>query len=507
MAILLGLGVAFAMPLAGALSFGVDAHSVPEMKNAGATPTYGQTWVGAWMRSSGWSGYESDMRTMRDNGVVPVVQWYYWGDRISVNCVQYGCNGNTKGNWDSMAKEMAVRGNAIMGHRPFLVVLEPEFNKNGISDWETFDAYLENQARIVKANAPNAKVVVGFGYWGGWDRFDRAMDQADYSGFQILRGSTRDSSSIAIGAADQMIDVGKTLKGRFGKDVVVFDLGIATYGGWEWVQEASLKRVIEKRAALDSAGVKVIVWRYLYDNDYSSGYFGPAESSWGVKYSWGGKKSGYDELVTLLKGSTSAPTPAPTTTTTAPSTTGGASPSPSDTFTDVKGNEWWVQANVAGSPAKVEARVNGGAWNLLQQQNWGAWAKSIHAPTGSTVELRATWSSGGATSASYRWPDATPVGSSSTGSPSTTPTTTSGSGFDATYANVMVKDWWVQTDVKANQGVSAVAARVNGGTWISLQKQSWGAWAKSFHVPSGAKVEFRATSTGGAQDHSGAYYA
>lgn len=392
-AILLGFGVAFAMPLAGALSLGVDAASVPEMKNAGATPQHGQTWVGAWMRSSGWNGFETDMRTMRDNGVTPVVMWYYWGDQISVSCVQHGCNGNSKSNWDSMARDMAQRANAIMGGRAFYVVLEPEFNKNGISSWETFDGHLEAQAKAIKAAAPNARIVTGFGHWGGWDIFDRAMAQSELAGFQILRASTRDTSSQAIGAADDMIRISKALKAKFGKGSLVFDLGIATYGGWEWVQEASLKRVIEKRGELDAAGVKAIVWRYVYDNGHSSGYFGPAESSWGVKYSWGGKKKAHDELVTLIQGGGSAPT----------------------------------------SP--------------------------------------------------------------------TAPAT----GFDATFANVKGNDWWVQADVKANQPIGGVSARVNGGAWTSLVKQDWGAYARSFHVPAGAKVELRAVSTTGAVDHSGAY--
>lgn len=394
-AILLGFGVAFAMPFAGALSFGVDAASVPEMKNAGAAPAYGQTWVGAWMRGSGWGGYESDMRTMRDNGAMPVVMWYYWGDQISVNCVKYGCNGNSKSNWDAMARDLAVKGNAIMGGKPFLVVLEPEFNKNGISSWETFDGYLENQARIIKAAAPNAKIVIGFGHWGGWDGFDRAMNQASYSGFQLLYGVTRHSSSQAIAAADDMIRVSKTLKAKFGKDVIVFDLGISTYGGWEWVQEASLQRVIAKKGEIDAAGAKVVIWRYVKDNTYSSGYFGAAEHYWGVKYSWGGTKKGYDELVTLLKGGSAAGTP-----TTTVSPTSGSSPFDAQ-FSNVKGNNWWVQGDVKANQgiARVDARVNGGSWVPLTKQSWGAWAKSFYVPSGARVELRAT-STGGATDTS-----------------------------------------------------------------------------------------------------------
>jgi hypothetical protein len=41
------------------------------------------------------------------------------------------------------------------------------------------------------------------------------------------------------------------------------------------------------------------------------------------------------------------------------------------------------------------------------------------------------------------------------------------------------------------------------GAWQPLSKTDWGAWAKSIHVPRGTPVQFRATSTSGATDHSG----
>lgn len=92
-------------------------------------------------------------------------------------------------------------------------------------------------------------------------------------------------------------------------------------------------------------------------------------------------------------------------------TSGGSTPPPAGftaTFSGVSGNEWWVQANVkvsGGTLAGVDARVDGGAWTALSLKSWGAWAKSIHAPDGSTVEFRARAADGQtATSSAYRWP-------------------------------------------------------------------------------------------------------
>jgi len=45
--------------------------------------------------------------------------------------------------------------------------------------------------------APEAKTVVGFGSWGGYDLFDRAVGASDYTGFQLMRASTRNSASEA----------------------------------------------------------------------------------------------------------------------------------------------------------------------------------------------------------------------------------------------------------------------------------------------------------------------
>ncbi len=77
------------------------------------------------------------------------------------------------------------------------------------------------------------------------------------------------------------------------------------------------------------------------------------------------------------------------------------------TFTPGGGNEWWVQTAVVAdaSLAAVEARVADGAWRPLTLRAWGAWAASIHAPSGSLVEFRATAADGSvAASGPYTWP-------------------------------------------------------------------------------------------------------
>lgn len=509
---LLAVGLLVATPLAAAFGMGVDAASVVEMKNAGATPQYAQIWVGSWVLKSGWSSIDASLQKAEDVGATPVIQYYYWGDSISVNGVKYGQEGRTKAQWFALAKSTATHAKDVMGDKPFLMVLEPEFNKNGIQYWEEFDGLLAQMARDIKAIAPNAKIVTGLGYWNTASIFDRTVAESSYVGFMLLRASTRDSSTEGIGAADQIISTAKTLKAKWNKPVVVFDFGIATYGGWEWVQEAALQKVINKRADIDAAGVEAIVWRYVHDNSYSSGYFGAAESTWGVKYAgtYGGAKRGYGELATLIKGSagstSSTMTTTPTTTLTASATTSTAATTGSTstsaftaTFSDVKVLDWWVEVTVRGSEGigKVEASVGGGPYVQLTKQSWGDYAKSIRVLGGQSVTFRATSTSG----ATFASDGASGIASA----PAPTSATTTAAGLDATFKPRNGNEWWIQVEVDSPKALRTVETRVNGGAWQLLKLQSWGDHAASYRAPSGSKVEFRATATDGTSDISAAY--
>jgi hypothetical protein len=87
----------------------------------------------------------------------------------------------------------------------------------------------------------------------------------------------------------------------------------------------------------------------------------------------------------------------------------------------------------------------------------------------------------------------------------TQPDPTAGT-FTATWKNVRGNEWWVETDVAVSGGTLAgVDARVNGGAWVALSKQSYGSWAKSIHAAPGSSVEFRARASDAQVSQSGPY--
>lgn len=83
------------------------------------------------------------------------------------------------------------------------------------------------------------------------------------------------------------------------------------------------------------------------------------------------------------------------------------------TFTGVKGNEWWVQVNVAGNQpiSHVVVRVDCASdWRDLAKQSWGGWAASFFIPAGAKVDFQARGTGTAAdVSGGYTWPQATPT--------------------------------------------------------------------------------------------------
>lgn len=179
-------------------------------------------------------------------------------------------------------------------------------------------------------------------------------------------------------------------------------------------------------------------------------------------------------------------------------------------FTGVRGNEYWLQANVAatgGTVGKVDVALNNGAWQPLTKQSWGGWAASYHAVQGTVVRLRAT-STAGATDLSdcYQWVPASNSDASKRACTGTPPPPPPPPAFDATFSGAQGNEWWEQVNVAANQPVAQVMVRLDCSiTWLPLSKQSWGGWAASYHAPAGTRVDFEARTSTYASDVSGTY--
>jgi hypothetical protein len=274
------------------MQFGFDAKSVQRARSLGMPVTYASTWVGPWVQKSGWNGIEDDLRAAKAAGAIPVVQWWYWGDDISPGCVENGCKDRyhgvqkDKATWTRMSNELADLIVRVGGaNSQALVVIENEFNKNGIETYEAFDGYLAEQAEIFHRRG--IKVVVSFGNWGQphWKNFDRAVAAADLLGTMALQSSVRDASTY-LSSADRLISSAQYFHTTFKKPTFVTDFAFSSFpeASYEHYQDTVIREIFRRMDELQAAGVQGMIWRMLSDDPGfdTNNYHGVAERHWGL---------------------------------------------------------------------------------------------------------------------------------------------------------------------------------------------------------------------------------
>jgi len=284
------------------IRFGMNLGSVDAQTSAGAKPDYGTFWVGPWTLGSGWGGPDRELDRAYASGTTPVIQFYYWGDDISPDCVENGCwsklhdSWKDRAGWQRLAQELVDHLNAHMKGRTAIIVLETEFNKGGISTYEPFDGYLEEKARFIKQGYAGAQIVIGFGNWdsSNWKTFDRAVAASDYTGLQAMRGSTRNSLDSYRGLVDATLSGIRALRATFAKPVLVTDVALSSYPEPDYVdhQRAVVSSLFARLDEFRAAGVVGLIYRSYQDNPNfdTANYYGEAERHWGL--AWAGSTGG-----------------------------------------------------------------------------------------------------------------------------------------------------------------------------------------------------------------------
>jgi hypothetical protein len=293
------------------MQFGVDIDSVKKTQSLGAPVEYGALWVGPWTQKYGWAPIEAQLKEARARGVTPVINWWYWGDDISPKCVEQGCEDprqhvhKDRATWTRMSQELADLIDKTSGHRGAIVVLETEFNKNGIESYAPFDDFLVEQMKIFHQK-PNIKVAIGFGNWGreNWNRFAHAVAECDFLGTQLLQSSVRDSKTY-LNAVDTLVTGARELQQKFHKPSLVIDLALSSYPEAKYAQYQAdvVKELFDRLPELKRAGVQGVIWRQVSDDPSfdTSNYHGVAERYWGLLHADGSPKPAFQPFVIGVK--------------------------------------------------------------------------------------------------------------------------------------------------------------------------------------------------------------
>jgi len=285
------------------MRFGVHVDSLAKADAHALPMRFGVFWMGSWTQKYGWGYAEQHLANARARGITPVVHWWYWGDDISPDCVERGCNDRRQGVWKDratwyrMTREFGDVIRRTMGGAEAIVIVESEFNKGGIEHYEPFDGYLLDQ--IVELHrVPGVKVIVGFGNWGlsNWARFDRSASAADLVGTQLLRSSVRDAATYHQ-AVDTLVSGAAHLNNTFRKPSFVIDLALSSYPSSEYEahQAAVVTELFKRLGELKALGVSGMIWRAIVDDPTmdTSNYHGAAEQHWGVVRADGSEKPAF----------------------------------------------------------------------------------------------------------------------------------------------------------------------------------------------------------------------
>jgi hypothetical protein len=292
------------------MRFGTDIDSIGSRSLRDLPFSYGVFWAGAWNQKQGFSRIGDELRQARQKGVTPVVNWWYWGDEISPQAVEHGVRDKRHGvqkdkrTWMELSRKLASMMRPAAGGEA-VVVLETEFNKNGMDKYTPFDADLAQVA--VLFHEQGVKVVLGFGNWGqsSWGNFRGAIAASDYLGIQLLRSSVRDSASY-LQAVDTLVGAARHLQRSFGKPSMVIDLALSSYPDqrFEAHQAAVLTELFARLAELKQAGVRALIWRQIKDDPGfdASNYHGMAERYWGLLRADGSAKPAFAAFLEGVKG-------------------------------------------------------------------------------------------------------------------------------------------------------------------------------------------------------------
>lgn len=250
-------------------------------------------WKPDWLPSS-------QLRALARRGVTPVVVHYWFGDDISRERFEAA-----REEWYSSLWNMAQ---AIRGKGKVLVVLEPEFNQpappgeTSVLDWPGFADDLRAAARMIREQAPNALVGVCPGDFPGPPRLEGALGpvaaELDFIAFQEMRAATDREVGrrgyLRVGEA--ALAYARYLQRAFGRPLLIAYVAVSSHGGWEGQQKEALRDLVQHRAALLEAGVFGALYFQLRDDPRHVGYFGDAETSFGLVRDDGSAKPALDVL-------------------------------------------------------------------------------------------------------------------------------------------------------------------------------------------------------------------
>ena len=239
-----------------------------------------------------------------EKGYVPIFIFYWFADDISPSFVK-----KHKKEYFQTLKRFSKYLQKIKGKK--IVILNPEFNENGIVNSREFDLLQINSIFLIKKENPDALVGICLGDFGDysviWDEKNWKLYKpsmlysakiADFIAFQEMRALNKNSTEEILDVPLRALAFATYLHKTYKKPTFLAYLAISSYGkNGEKIQKKVMREFKKLlplfRASADLMGVNLF---HFIDFPKHNGYFGKAEKFFGIKKANGKPKPAFYEF-------------------------------------------------------------------------------------------------------------------------------------------------------------------------------------------------------------------
>ncbi|MFA0087844.1 hypothetical protein [Vibrio sp. 10N.261.51.F12] len=235
-------------------------------------------------QNNDWHWIRADLlRGAHANGYIPMINYWFFGDQINPEYVQ--------ANRERYLDEVKTKLIPLLRELPqAYLVLEPEFNKHGIENWEGWDPLMLEVIALIRQQAPQIKIGLGLGDWdqpGSEPSFNSAQQSIEASDFVASMLMLSSYTERAHTAPDwspwvRALRLGERLQKRFNKPWMLAYLSIASQPDWEVQQANELQKLKFYLPMLQTLDLFALNWFSLTDEPEQQGWFSDAEKSFGL---------------------------------------------------------------------------------------------------------------------------------------------------------------------------------------------------------------------------------
>ncbi|TKB53006.1 tetratricopeptide repeat protein [Ferrimonas aestuarii] len=233
-------------------------------------------------RHSDWGWLQPDLlKAASRAGYTPVIAFWYFGDEISPEFVDQ----HRQAYLDTLSQKLLP---LIKDLPQAYLLLEPEFNKNGISDWAGWPKLMKTSFALIRQHAPNTKAALVLGDWQPLGQqqplVDEVVAMGDFTASMLMISP---HTELAHQSPDwspwvRTLRLSQQLNKRFNKPYMLAYAALPSEPRWQQRQAIELEKLKRLLPALQHQQLFSINWFNATDNPQQQGWFAESEPYFGL---------------------------------------------------------------------------------------------------------------------------------------------------------------------------------------------------------------------------------